>query len=121
MARTYKRDSRGRFASTGGGGSGGGGSSKKSSSAPKSKAAQTKAANDARTKELQAKGMTGAGSRLHSKIASKYSGSEKTREGRATRWTNVGEMKKNYASGVSAPPSKSPTRSGTISRRRTKK
>lgn len=56
MARTYRRDSRGRFAS--GGGSGGGGGAK---------AASTRARNTARASALKAKGTTGIGSRVKAK------------------------------------------------------
>lgn len=54
MARTYKRDSIGRFA--GGGGSSGG-----------SKAASTRKANTARAAQLRAKGTTGIGTRVRAK------------------------------------------------------
>jgi hypothetical protein len=54
MARTYKRDSRGRFAGGGGGGS-------------KSKGGSTRSANTARSKELQAKGTTAIGGRVKAK------------------------------------------------------
>lgn len=53
MARTYKRDSRGRF--SGGGGGGGG------------KGASTRSKNTARAKALAAKGTTGLGSRVQAK------------------------------------------------------
>lgn len=59
MARTYRRDARGRF--SGGGGSSGGGESK---AAPKSKGAMTKAADKARAADLKAKGTTGLGGRV---------------------------------------------------------
>lgn len=52
MARTYKRDSRGRFASGGGGSSGG------------SKAASTRKANTARANQLRGKGTIAIGSRV---------------------------------------------------------
>ena len=55
MARTYRRDSNGRFASGGGGGSGG------------KKAASTRAANTARGGALRAKGTTGLGARVKAK------------------------------------------------------
>ena len=54
MARTYKRDSRGRFAGGGGGGS-------------KSKGGSTRSAITARSKELQAKGTTAIGGRVKAK------------------------------------------------------
>ena len=120
MARSYKRDSKGRFASSGGGG-GGGGSKAKAPAAPKSKAGQTRAANAARDKKLLGMGMTGAGSRMHGAIAKKYSGTKQTKNRNATLWTNVGDMKKNRATGYSSPPTKAPKRSGTISRRRSSK
>lgn len=59
--RTYKRDSRGRFAS---GGGGGGGSSK---GGGKSKGTSTKSKNTARANELKAKGTTGLGARVKAK------------------------------------------------------
>lgn len=58
MARTYKRDKNGRFASTGSARSGSGGTSK---------AAQSRKANTARASELRAKGTTGLGGRVKAK------------------------------------------------------
>lgn len=60
MARTYRRDSRGRFAGGGGGGGGGGGRGG-------SKAASTRAANTARAAALRAGGTTGIGGRVRAK------------------------------------------------------
>lgn len=63
--RTYKRDSRGRFAS---GGGGGGGSSKgggKSKGSPKG--ISTRAKNTARANELKAKGTVSLGDRIKAK------------------------------------------------------
>lgn len=57
MARTYKRDSKGRFAGGGGGGSGGSGG----------KAASTRGINTARAKTLRAKGTVALGSRVKAK------------------------------------------------------
>lgn len=57
--RTYKRDSRGRFAS----GGGGGGSSK----GGKSKGTSTKSKNTARANELKAKGTVSLGDRIKAK------------------------------------------------------
>lgn len=56
MARSYKRDSRGRF--SGGGGGGGGGAGGKSSGA------STRSKNTARANELKAKGTTAIGGRV---------------------------------------------------------
>ena len=57
MARSYSRDSRGRFSGGGGGGGKSGGS----------KAASTRAKNTARAAELKAKGSTGLSSRVKAK------------------------------------------------------
>jgi hypothetical protein len=65
MARTYRRDARGRF--SGGGGSSGGSKGNGSKAAPKSKGAMTKAADKARAADLKAKGTTGLGSRVKAK------------------------------------------------------
>jgi hypothetical protein len=65
MARTYRRDARGRF--SGGGGSSGGGKGGGSKAAPKSKGAMTKAADKARAADLKAKGTTGLGGRVKAK------------------------------------------------------
>jgi len=62
MARTYRRDSRGRFASGGGGGGGG-----KKSGGGKSKSGSTRSANTARAKELKGKGTTAIGGRVKAK------------------------------------------------------
>ena len=62
MARTYKRDSIGRFAGGGGGGGKGGGSAK-----PAAKAASTRSTNTARAKALQASGTTAIGGRVKAK------------------------------------------------------
>lgn len=56
MARSYKRDKNGRFASTGGGGDG-----------SKSKGGSTRSVNTARAKELKAKGTTAIGGRVKTK------------------------------------------------------
>lgn len=84
MARTYKRDSRGRFAG-GGGGGGGGSKGKKSGGAPKSKAASTRAANAARDKQLRDMGHRGAGDRIVGKLKG-FSGTAATQKKRAERW-----------------------------------
>lgn len=72
--RTYVRDSRGRFASTGGGGGGGGGGKGKKSAKkaanpdPKAaKAASTRAQNTARANALKAKGTVSLGDRIKPK------------------------------------------------------
>ena len=75
MARSYKRDKNGKFSGTGGGGSG-----KKASGAPKSKSAETRAANKATTDRLLGKGLTGTGSRLRSKNQALFSGTKATKE-----------------------------------------
>lgn len=84
MARTYKRDARGRFAGGGGGGSSAS-KGKKSGGAPKSKAASTRAANDARDKQLRDMGHRGAGDRIIGKLKG-FSGSAATQKKRAERW-----------------------------------
>ena len=88
MARTYKRDARGRFSGGGGGGGskGGGGKSGGGGSAPKSKAAATRAANKATSDRLLAKGLTGTGSRLRSKNAALYAGTKKTKSNNEQLW-----------------------------------
>jgi hypothetical protein len=60
MARSYKRDNRGRFSGGGGSSSGGGGGGK-------SKAAMTKAADKGRAADLKAKGTTGLSDRVKAK------------------------------------------------------
>lgn len=60
MARSYKRDKNGRFAGSGGGGGGGG-------KGGGSKSGTTRAANSARSKDLQAKGTTAIGGRVKAK------------------------------------------------------
>lgn len=62
MARSYRRDSNGRF--SGGGGGGGGG---KGSGGSGSKSAASRAANTARAADLKAKGTTGIGGRVKAK------------------------------------------------------
>lgn len=59
MARTYKRDARGRFS--------GGGSTGRGRNSPGAKASKTKRTNAARAAELRAKGITGMGARLKAK------------------------------------------------------
>ena len=85
MARTYRRDSRGRFAG-GGGGSGGGGSK---GGGKKSGSGATRSANVATTKRLLGQGLTGIGSRLKNKNASLYQGTKATRQNRAQLWANA--------------------------------
>jgi hypothetical protein len=65
VARTYRRDSRGRFA--GGGGGSGGGGSKGGGKGGGSKSANTRKANTARASELRDKGTTGIGGRVKAK------------------------------------------------------
>jgi hypothetical protein len=108
MARTYKRDSRGRFAGGGGGGGGGKGGSGKGGS--------TRGANNATTKRLQDKGLTGIGSRLKGKNASLYSGTERTKKGRAQLWANAEQNQKTGSMGQGAQFSRS--RPGGVVRRR---
>lgn len=71
MARSYKRDSRGRFASTGGGGS-------------KSKGTSTRAKNTARAAELKEKGTTAIGSRVKAKGFSGQKGAQQRAGGLRT-------------------------------------
>ena len=63
MARSYKRDARGRFSGGGGGGGKKSGGSK-AASTPGSKAASTRAANLARAAQLKAAGTTAIGGRV---------------------------------------------------------
>jgi hypothetical protein len=76
MARSYKRDSNGRFSSSGGGGSrssGGSSGRSKAAASPKastsagSKSAATRKANTARAAELRSKGTTAIGGRVKTK------------------------------------------------------
>lgn len=122
MARSYKRDARGRFSGGGGGSSGGGGGSKKAaggggakarpkiggnldnpSAKPKaepkakggggSKAAATKAANKANTQRLMDKGQRSVGSRLKKSTERSYSGTKATKEKQARDWVDDGKGK----------------------------
>jgi hypothetical protein len=112
MARSYKRDSRGRFASTGGGGStatkapraaSAPRATQASSRAPsaakargeKARAAtSTRAANDAVTRRINATGQTAVGGRLAKSTAAKYSGTAATKRSRAAGWVNAGHNQK---------------------------
>lgn len=85
MARSYKRDSKGRFAS------GGGGGGKKAASGTSAKA--TRAANDARTADLKSKGLVASGRRASGKLASSYSGTRATQKRNADAWSANGTMK----------------------------
>lgn len=87
MARTYKRDSNGRFA----GGGGGGGKSGGSKSSGGSKAATTRAKNTARAADLKAKGTTAISSRVKAKG---FSGG-KAAQKRAGGLRNSGTVKGN--------------------------
>jgi hypothetical protein len=87
VARTYRRDSRGRFAGGGGGGGSGRGGSK--GGGKKSGSGATRSANVATTKRLQGQGLTGIGSRLKGKNASLYQGTSATRQNRAQLWANA--------------------------------
>lgn len=91
MARTYKRDKNGRFASTGGSG--------KAKAAPTSKAGMTRAANTATAKRLADKGMTGIGGRLAKKNASLYQGTKATKRNRAADARNRDENQKEQVHG----------------------
>jgi hypothetical protein len=105
MARSdnYKRDSNGRFASGGGGGAalakGKSGGGKRGSST----GGKVTAANNATTKRLQEKGLTGIGSRLKGRNESLYAGKEKTRKGRAQLWANA-EHNQKFAAGTKQGP-----------------
>lgn len=112
MARSYKRDSRGRFA-------GGGGSSSKSSGGKgSSKGGNTTAANNATTKRLQKAGLTGIGSRLKGKNASLYQGKAATRKGRAQLWANAEHNQKLGAGTAQGAQFMKAGVKGTIGRRR---
>lgn len=87
MARTYRRDSKGRFASGGGGGSGG------------KKAASTRAANTARAGALRAKGTTGLGARVKAKGFAGGKGAQQRAGGLRTGGTATARVK---GSGVGA-------------------
>ena len=79
MARTYKRDSRGRFAGGGGGGGGGG-----------SKSASSRATNTARAKALRAQGTTGLGARVKAKGFTGGKGAQQRAGGLRTSGTAQG-------------------------------
>lgn len=112
MARTYKRDAKGRFAG------GGGGGSKKSSGAPKSKAGATRAANNATTKRLLGKGMLGTGSRLRTSTQKLYSGTKATKERQEGLWRAAeGNQRREVYGEKGAQRSKAKVKS-TIGRRR---
>jgi hypothetical protein len=110
VARTYRRDSAGRFASTGGGG-------KKKGSGKSSKSAQTRKANDAETKRLLGLGMTGAGSRLKGKLEAKFSGGKAAKRSRAQGFTNAEHNQKTGSWGAGPQYMKGGVK-GTIGRRR---
>lgn len=114
MARSYKRDSHGRFA----GGGGGGGGSKSSGKKGSSKGGNTTAANNATTKRLQSKGLTGIGSRLKGKNASLYAGKDKTKKGRAQLWANAEHNQKMGAGTAQGAQFMKGGIKGTIGRRR---
>jgi hypothetical protein len=110
VARTYRRDSAGRFASTGGGG-------KKKGPGKSSKSAETRKANDGETKRLLGTGMTGAGSRLRSKLEAKFSGGKSAKQSRAQKFTNA-EHNQRVGAGKVGPQSMKGGVKGTIGRRR---
>ena len=114
MARSYKRDSRGRFS----GGGGGGSSSKSSGGKGSSKGGNTTAANNATTKRLQKAGLTGIGSRLKGKNASLYQGKAATRKGRAQLWANAEHNQKLGAGTAQGAQFMKAGVKGTIGRRR---
>ena len=111
MARSYKRDANGRFASTGG-------VKRKSSGAPKSKSAATRAANEATTKRLMDKGLTGTGSRLRSKNQSLYSGSKATKQRQESIWRGKESNQRNAALGENTGAQRSKIKVGGTVRRR---
>jgi hypothetical protein len=107
MARTYKRDSRGRFAGGGGGSAsaapkapkapraaGGAPSAAKARGAKARAATSTRAANEATTKRLKATGQTAVGGRLAKSTAAKYSGTAETKRNRAGSWQAAGHNQK---------------------------
>jgi predicted NAD/FAD-dependent oxidoreductase len=88
MARSYKRDARGRFSGGGGGSSGGGGKK----AAGGTKALSTRAANTATEKRLLDKGLRGVGGRLAKKNESLFQGTAKTKRSRSSRFTEASEQ-----------------------------
>lgn len=109
MARTYKRDSRGRFAS----GGGGGGGSKKASKPP-----STRAQNKATTQRLMDKGLVGTGSRLRNRTAALYSGTKATKSKFGKSWTATESDQRVGAYGVAKGAQRSKSRvKGTVKRR----
>ena len=99
MARTYKRDSRGRFAS------GGGGGGSKKAAAPRtgpSKGAKllaeyaggrssTKKANAAEHQRLSDMGVRAIGKRLTASAAKRFTGAKKTKMHNARSWQTAGK------------------------------
>ena len=90
MARSYKRDARGRF--SGGGGSSGGGGGGKKAAGGKAKAPSVRGANDATDKRLDGKGLRAVGGRLAKKNASLYQGTERTKAKRSSRFRDAGDQ-----------------------------
>lgn len=87
MARSYKRDSHGRFASTGSTG----GTRRSLAASKGSKGSSTRAANDATTKRLRSTGLTAVGGRLMGSTAAKFSGTAATKRSRAGSLAASGE------------------------------
>jgi len=86
MARTYTRDSHGRFAGTGGARRATRASEARTVGA--AKGAATRKANDATTARLKASGLTAVGGRLAKSTASKYTGTADTKRSRVRSWAS---------------------------------
>ena len=106
MARSYRRDKKGRFAAKGGGG--GGGAATSSKSKPKS----VRAKNAAAEKRIVDAGTSRVGSRTQTALANKFSGTSKTKKNRAAAWTEKSFSRSNL---MSAKPG---SRRGTIKKKK---
>lgn len=115
MARTYSRDSRGRFASKGGGGGGTATRAPKASGGKKG-GVSTRAANDAVAKRMRATGQTAIGGRLMKSTAAKFSGTAATKRSRAASMGR--DSRAGYGEDAAAWSKARPK--GTMSKRRTR-
>ena len=98
MARAYKRDAKGRFASSGGGGGkksggkkakGGPGKWAKTAADVSGGAAASKKKNAAAHQSLADKGVSAVGSRLKSKTEGRFTGRAKTKRANAEMWVST--------------------------------
>jgi len=119
MARTYRRDNRGRFSGGGGSSGGGGKAAGGGGSAPKSKSATTRAANKANSQRLKDMGQTAIGGRLRKSTEKSFSGTKATKAKQAQLLVNAGNNKRNAVRGESVGANFSEAKQrGTMSRKR---